>query len=152
MTKGCVKELEQPARRPSSSSLEDARFSAREKIWNESRRGFPGAWHLTISARPLADLFAGSRCPRPPTFPRAKKRLCRSANKWGPSDKLEWNGTWYSRSWANMSDSCSPSFRSHLFYHLSHHISGIKSRKEENYWDTAGRYGSLMQRDVNERA
>ena len=34
---------------------------------------------------------------------------------------------------ANMSDNWSPSFRSHLFYYLSHHIPEKKSRKEKNY-------------------
>ena len=150
MPKGRVQELEQPTKafiiiaggRLFLRSQEDLR-------WVRGR--FAGVlaanYQRQTPCRPLPwlALFKASY------FCAGEETLVLKWQYWGPSGKLEWNGTWYSRSWANMSDSCSPSFRSHLFYHLSHHISGIKSRKEENYWDTAGRYGSLMQGDVNER-
>ena len=39
--------------------------------------------------------------PKAPYFP-ASEMLVSKWKQWGPCDKLEWNGTWYSRSWANM--------------------------------------------------
>lgn len=52
-------------------ALQDARFFTRWKICDESRRGFPGVWYLSVPG-PLQ-----TRGSRPPTFPQAgKMRTC----------------------------------------------------------------------------